>query len=108
MTQAIGDLLPSAFGVALSPVPIIAVILMLATPKARTNGPAFALGWVAGLTVVSVVVLVVANGADDSGSTASDAVNWLKLVLGILFLAMAGKQWTSRPRAGDAPGCRGA
>jgi hypothetical protein len=30
--------LPSAVGVALSPVPIIAVILMLGTPRARSNG----------------------------------------------------------------------
>ena len=54
MGQAIGDLLPSAVGVALSPVPIIAVILILGTPKARSNGPAFALGWVLGLVIVSV------------------------------------------------------
>jgi hypothetical protein len=40
MGQAIGDLLPSAVGVAISPVPIIAVILMLGTPRARSNGPA--------------------------------------------------------------------
>jgi len=36
--------------VALSPVPIIAVVLMLGTPRARVNGPAFVLGWVLGLT----------------------------------------------------------
>ena len=47
--EVIGDLLPSAVGVALSPVPIVAVILMLGTPRARTNGPMFAVGWVAGL-----------------------------------------------------------
>ena len=50
LSDAIGGLLPSAVGVALSPIPIIAVILMLDTPKARSNGPAFALGWVFGLT----------------------------------------------------------
>ena len=72
MGQAIGDLLPSAVGVALSPIPIIAVILILATPKARSNGPAFALGWVLGLIVVSVIVLLVAGGADDPDSNASD------------------------------------
>jgi hypothetical protein len=55
--QAVGGLLPSAVGVALSPVPIIAVILMLATPRARSTGSAFAIGWVAGLVVVSVIVL---------------------------------------------------
>ena len=48
MGQAIGDLLPAAIGVAISPVPIIAIILMLGTPKARSNGPAFAAGWVLG------------------------------------------------------------
>ena len=50
MGQAIGDLLPAAIGVAISPVPIIAIILMLGTPKARSNGPAFAAGWVIGLS----------------------------------------------------------
>jgi threonine/homoserine/homoserine lactone efflux protein len=103
LSQAIGELLPSAVGVALSPVPIIAVILMLATPKARSNGPAFAIGWVLGLIVVSVVVLIVASGADDAGSTSSDAVNWTKLIFGLLFVAMAAHQWGKRPRKGEEP-----
>lgn len=37
MWQAIGDVLPMAIGVALSPVPVIAMILMLITPKARNT-----------------------------------------------------------------------
>jgi hypothetical protein len=46
MADAIGEVLPLAVGVALSPVPIIAVVFMLGTPRARTNGPAFILaGW---------------------------------------------------------------
>ena len=103
LTTAIGDLLPSAVGVALSPVPIIAVILMLGTPKARTNGPAFAVGWVAGLVAVSVIVLAVAGGADDPESTTSTGVDWLKLALGLLFLIMAARQWSQRPRKGEEP-----
>jgi hypothetical protein len=47
MGEAIGQSLPLAIGVALSPVPIIAVVLMLTT--ARANGPAFVLGWLVGL-----------------------------------------------------------
>jgi hypothetical protein len=39
MGQAIGEILPLAVGVALSPVPIIAIILMLGTPRARSNAP---------------------------------------------------------------------
>jgi threonine/homoserine/homoserine lactone efflux protein len=102
LNQAIGGLLPAAVGVALSPVPMIAVILMLATPRARSNGLAFAAGWIAGLVIVSTVVLVVAGGADESGSTASDSVNWVTLGLGVLFLGMAARRWRSRPRHGEA------
>lgn len=100
--EAIGDLLPSAVGVALSPVPIVAVILMLGTPKARTNGPAFAAGWVAGLVIVGVIVLLVAGDADSSGGT-STGVDVVVLLFGVLLLAVAAKQWRSRPRSGETP-----
>jgi threonine/homoserine/homoserine lactone efflux protein len=103
MGQAIGDILPSAIGVALSPVPIIAVILMLGTPKARSNGPAFAIGWILGLVIVSVIVLLVASDADDADSGSSTAVNWVKLLLGVLFLVMAVGQWRKRPQPGVEP-----
>ena len=49
MGEAIGQVLSFGVGVALSPMPIIAVVLMLATPRGARNGPAFLLGWVAGL-----------------------------------------------------------
>lgn len=101
--QAIGGLLPSAIGVALSPVPIIAVILVLGTPKARSNGPAFALGWVGGLVVVSVIVLLVASGASNPNSGSSTAVNAIKLALGAVFLFMAAAQWQKRPKKGAEP-----
>ena len=103
MGRAIGDLLPSAIGVALSPIPIIAVILMLGTPRARSNGPAFALGWVLGLIVVSVVVVVLASGADDSDSGTSDVVDVIKILFGVLFLFLAFKQWQARPKPGVEP-----
>lgn len=95
----LGDLLPTAIGVALSPVPIIAVVLMLATPRGRANGVAFAVGWVLGLVAVSVAVLLLASGADTS-SSASDTVSWGKVVLGVVLLALAVRSWRTRPRAG--------
>jgi hypothetical protein len=103
MGDAIGNLLPSAVGVAISPVPIIAVILMLSTPRARTNGPAFALGWIGGLVIVTTLVLLLSGGADEPESGASTTVGWIKVVFSVLFLLMAAKQWKGRPRPGTEP-----
>lgn len=102
LSQVIGQFLPSAVGVAISPIPIIAVVLMLGTPKARSDGPAFAAGWIIGMLAVSAVVLLLTSSADTS-SSASDGVNWLKVAIGVLFLVLAKKQWNSRPKAGEEP-----
>jgi threonine/homoserine/homoserine lactone efflux protein len=83
-------------------VPIIAVILILGTPKARSNGPAFAIGWVLGLIIVSTVVVLVASDSDNPDSGASTTVNVVKLLFGVLFLLLAAKQWQGRPKPGEA------
>jgi len=104
MGQAIGNTLPMAIGVAISPVPIIAVILMLFSQKARVNGPAFLAGWVLALAVISTVAYVIADESDAStSSSASDTISWGKIVLGVLFLLLAGRQWRSRPAPGVEP-----
>ena len=103
MGDAIGQVLALAVVVALSPVPIIAVVLMLGTPRARVNGPAFVLGWVLGLTVVGGAVMALAGAAGASDDGPAEWVDWLKLVLGALLLLLAVKQWRGRPRAGETP-----
>ena len=102
MGEAIGQVLSFGVGVSLSPVPIIAVVLMLATPRGATNGPAFLLGWVVGLAVVGTIVLVVSSGAGatDDGAPAT-WISIVKLLLGLALLALAVRQWRGRPH-GDA------
>jgi predicted transporter len=99
MGEAIGQMLPSAVGVAISPFPIVAVVLMLVTARGRVNGPAFLAGWWVGLAIVGTVVLVLAGsaGATDEGEPAT-WVSVLELVLGVLLLLVALKQWRGRPR----------
>lgn len=106
ITQAVSGALPSALGVALSPIPIVAVILMLGTPRARTDGPAFALGWVLGLLVVSIAVVAVTGAAGEAsqvGSSTSDSISWMKVGLGVVLLVMAKRQWQKRPAPGTEP-----
>jgi threonine/homoserine/homoserine lactone efflux protein len=104
MKDAIGQVLSLGVGVAISPVPIIAVVLMLATPRARSNGPAFLLGWIVGLALVGTIVLLVSSGANasDDGEPAT-WVSVLKLVLAALLLLAALRQWRGRPRGDTQP-----
>ncbi|MER8185637.1 GAP family protein [Kitasatospora sp. NPDC094015] len=99
MGDAIGQMLASAVGIAISPVPLIAVILMLATPRGRTNGVAFTAGWVAGLGLLTTVVVLVGSGLDGSGPKPTWSW-WVKLAVGLLFLLIGARQWRSRPRQG--------
>jgi threonine/homoserine/homoserine lactone efflux protein len=104
MGQAIGQVLSFGVGVALSPVPIIAVVLMLATPKARVNGPSFLAGWIVGIAGLGAIVLLAASGASASKhGTPATWVSILKIVLGLLLLLLAAKQWRARPRADNEP-----
>jgi threonine/homoserine/homoserine lactone efflux protein len=103
VADAIGQVLSLGIGVALSPVPIIAVVLMLGTPRARANGPAFVAGWILGLAIVGTIVLLVAGSADASeDAQPADWVGWLKIVLGVLLALVAVRQWRGRPRGGEA------
>jgi hypothetical protein len=102
MGSVIGDILPTALGVAISPVPVIAVILMLFSARARSNGPAFLAGWLLGLTAVGILVLALAGAAgtqDDGGPSTTASV--IKLVLGLLLLLLAVRQWRQRPAPGQ-------
>jgi threonine/homoserine/homoserine lactone efflux protein len=103
LIDVIGDLLPLALGVALSPIPIVAVILMLSTPRAKTTGTAFAIAWIVGLVLVSAIVLLASSGADEPDSGAANTTSGITLAIGLVFLVMAWKQWQARPKPGTEP-----
>lgn len=100
-SAAVGDLLIAAAAVALSPIPVVAVVLMLGTSRARSTGLGFAAGWVVGLSAVSVITVVLLGDSDDPDSASATGVDWLDVILGLLFLVLAARQWNKRPRQGQ-------
>ena len=104
MGHGISAILTFAVGVAISPVPIIAVTLMLFSQRARVNGLMFLLGWVVALAVVSGIAYLAADQANAAtDSTTSDTIAWGKIVFGVLFLMLAARNWRSRPAPGTEP-----
>lgn len=102
MGSAIGEILPLAVGVALSPLPIIAVILMLFSKNARQTSFGFLIGWVLGITIVATIVVLVANPAQQStGGEESPLTIIVHLLLGVLLLILAYRDWKKRPKPGD-------
>lgn len=102
MGPVIGDILPLALGVAISPIPIIAAILMLLSPKAKGTSVGFLIGWLLGIVVAVVVFTLLAavipeQGADDSKPIGGT----LKILLGVGLLVLAVRQWRSRPGPGE-------
>jgi threonine/homoserine/homoserine lactone efflux protein len=104
VAEGVSEVLTFAVGVAISPVPIIAVTLMLFSQRAQVNGPMFLLGWVVAVAVVSGGAYVIADQADAAtSSTTTDTIAWGRIVLGVLLLLLAARDWRSRPAPGAEP-----
>jgi hypothetical protein len=101
MAEGISAVLTYAIGVAISPTPIIAGILMLFSARARVNGPMFLAGWVFAIGALSAVAYFLADAGDTAtDETASDTISWGRFAVGVFFLLLAAKQWRSRPAPG--------
>jgi threonine/homoserine/homoserine lactone efflux protein len=102
VVSVIGEILPLAVGIAISPIPIIAAILMLLSPRAKATSVGFLLGWLAGIVIAIVLFTVLSSvlpQQDASGSSPVAAV--IKIILGALLLILAAKQWSARPADGE-------
>jgi len=104
MGAIIGEALPLALGIAISPIPIIAAILMLLSPKAKGTSVGFLAGWLIGIIVAVVVftllsAIIPESDADDSKPIAGV----IKIVLGAALLLLAVRQWRSRPIGSQEP-----
>ncbi|ASR35913.1 hypothetical protein BAY61_13875 [Prauserella marina] len=103
MGAAIGQFLPIAVGVLISPLPVVAVVLMLVSGKAKANALAFLLAWFVSVAAIVTVVAILVGGAAGDAASRPAWVAWVKIALGALLLLLAGSQWRGRPRQGATP-----
>ena len=102
MAPVIGDILPLALGIAISPIPIIAAILMLLSPKAKGTSVGFLIGWVLGIVVAVVLFTLLSAIIPEQDADASKPIaGVIKILLGAGLLFLAVRQWRSRPKPGE-------
>jgi hypothetical protein len=106
MGPVIAEVVPAAVGLVLvNPMPILAVILLLFSPRAMAAAPAFVAGWVIGLLAVFGVLLFVVAldpvvGTEREPSPLASVV---RLLLGAVLLVLAFQRWRGRPQPGEEP-----
>ena len=102
MGNVLAEILPLAIGVALSPLPIVAVILMLFSKNPRGTSLGFLAGWIVGVVVVATVVVFVANPAQQAtGGESSPLAAVFRVLLGVVLLVLAYRDWKKRPQPGE-------
>ena len=105
MGGALANAIPIGLAMALSPFPIIGIVLILAAPGGLSRGTAFLAGSLVSVGAVAAVILAVESRA--GATEGDDPATWvsvLTLVIGVLLLLLAYRKWTGRPAGGEPPG----
>ena len=103
MASEFGDVFIAAIAAAISPVPIIAAILILFSGHARRNGILYLLGWVAGMLICIGAVLLLPEDLEfHRGAILANVGAGFRLLVGLLFVIAALMVWLRRPKTGEA------
>jgi threonine/homoserine/homoserine lactone efflux protein len=104
MGSVIGEILPLALGIAISPIPVIAAILMLLSPKAKAASVGFMLGWICGIVIALTIFILLASALpQDQSDQPQPVAGVIKILLGAVMILLALKQWRGRPHDDAEP-----
>jgi hypothetical protein len=102
MGSVIGEILPLSLGIAISPMPIMATIVMLLSPRAKATSLGFLIGWTAGiaitLTAFAGLSTLIPSGTFHAPRVLTGSI---EIIVGALMLVLAVRQWRARPAAGE-------
>src|SRR3954470_5545266 len=100
----LGQLIPLAFVVAMSPLTIIpAIVLVLQSDRARSTGLAFMFGWLVGLAATTAVFVQLPLLLDGLNRPAPTWAAWVRLAVGIALIAFGGWRWLTRHQVTQQP-----
>ncbi|HVQ87926.1 MAG TPA: GAP family protein, partial [Actinomycetes bacterium] len=97
------EVLPLAIAIAVSPFPVIPVILLLFNPGAPKAALAFLTGWVIGVGLATTVFVFLGDFIDQAKSTPTWA-SWLQTAVGVTLVVLGARQWLARGTSAQVPG----
>ena len=102
--SVLGQLVPLALVVAMSPVTIIpAIVLVLQSDRARSTGLAFMSGWIFGLAATTAAFVQVPRLVDGLNRPAPAWAAWVRIAAGVLLLALGVWRWLTRRQVTKQP-----
>ncbi len=100
----LGQLIPLALVVAMSPLTIIpAIVLVLQSDRARPTGLAFMSGWLLGLAATTAVFVQLPRLLDGLNRPAPTWAAWVRIAVGIALVALGVWRWVTRHQVTKQP-----
>nr|WP_245184991.1 GAP family protein [Listeria monocytogenes] len=90
-----------AVGILISPFPIVGLILILLSNKARINSIFYTVGWIVGNIAIFFIGLFLMSSAVSSSGDQSTLVKVVLIVLGALLILLGAHDFTKRPKNGE-------
>jgi hypothetical protein len=96
--DALAELVPLALVIAVSPIPLLAVILMLLSERSTLNASALLVGWALALTVIAAGVAALGIGDTEAGEDPGTGVVVAQFALAAVLFAAAVRRWRMHRR----------
>lgn len=102
MLNAIGEFLPLALGMTLSPLPLIAIVFLLLSAQGTARSLGFMAGRLIGIALMLTVLTLAAEALPESRE-ATVFGGLLKILLGLGLIYVAVRKWRKRPQGETEP-----
>lgn len=99
----LSELIPLALVIALSPLSIIPAVLVLQAARPRPTGLAFLVGWVLGLSVVTLIFVEVSGLLGGGLGRQPHWAPYVRIVVGVALIAFGVFKWATRKKTEHTP-----